>query len=139
MEWKFQDDTPLYLQIMEQMKMRIAAGEFQANEKLPSVRELALEAGVNPNTMQKALSELEREGYVYSPAHGRKICGRTARKAGGVERISCKRTHGTVSCQYGKNRIQQKRSGITAYGICTAVKEHKKKIESEAERNEHFS
>ena len=66
MEWKFQDDTPLYLQIMEQMKMRIAAGEFQANEKLPSVRELALEAGVNPNTMQKALSELEREGYVYS-------------------------------------------------------------------------
>lgn len=66
MEWKFQDDTPLYLQIMEQIKMRIAAGEFKANDKLPSVRELALDAGVNPNTMQKALSELEREGYVYS-------------------------------------------------------------------------
>lgn len=66
MEWKFNDETPIYLQIMEHMKTQIAAGEFKANDKLPSVRELALEAGVNPNTMQKALSELEREGLVYS-------------------------------------------------------------------------
>lgn len=66
MEWKFNDETPIYLQIMEHIKTQIAAGELKANDKLPSVRELALEAGVNPNTMQKALSELEREGFVYS-------------------------------------------------------------------------
>lgn len=66
MEWKFNDETPIYLQIMEHIKTQIASGELKTNDKLPSVRELALEAGVNPNTMQKALSELEREGLVYS-------------------------------------------------------------------------
>lgn len=66
MEWKFTDDTPIYQQIMDMMKQEIASGELAAGQKLPSVRELALEAGVNPNTMQKALAELEREGLLYS-------------------------------------------------------------------------
>ncbi len=66
MPWKFNDDIPIYLQIMTQFKEQIAAGTLKAGDKLDSVRELALEAGVNPNTMQKALSELEREGYVFS-------------------------------------------------------------------------
>jgi DNA-binding transcriptional regulator YhcF (GntR family) len=66
MEWKFNDESPLYLQIMEQIKTWIASGQLQANEKMMSVRDLAMEAGVNPNTMQKALSELEREGLLYS-------------------------------------------------------------------------
>ena len=66
MEWNFDENTPIYLQIIEQIKKCIATGELQADEKLPAVRELAVTAGVNPNTMQKALSELEREGLVFS-------------------------------------------------------------------------
>ena len=66
MEWNFEDDTPIYQQIKDHIKSAIATGEWKAGEKLPSVRELAIEAGVNPNTMQKALAELEREGLLYS-------------------------------------------------------------------------
>ena len=66
MKWEFNDDTPIYLQIMEHFKTEIASGGLKAGDKIPPVRELALEAGVNPNTMQKALSELEREGLLES-------------------------------------------------------------------------
>ncbi|RKI30711.1 GntR family transcriptional regulator [bacterium 1xD8-6] len=66
MEWKFTDDIPIYQQIMDIIKQQIASGELAVGEKLPSVREMALAAGVNPNTMQKALAELEREGLLYS-------------------------------------------------------------------------
>lgn len=66
MEWKFSDDIPIYQQIMDIIKQQIAIGDLAAGQKLPSVRELALDAGVNPNTMQKALAELEREGLLYS-------------------------------------------------------------------------
>ncbi len=66
MEWKFTDDIPIYQQIMNMLKQEIASGELAPGQKLPSVRELALEAKVNPNTMQKALAELEREGLLYS-------------------------------------------------------------------------
>ena len=66
MEWKFTDEIPIYQQIMYLLKQEIASGELEAGQKLPSVRELALEAGVNQNTMQKALAELEREGLLYS-------------------------------------------------------------------------
>ena len=60
------NDRPIYLQLMERIQRDIIAGVYQPGDKLPSVRDLALEAAVNPNTMQKALSELERSGLVYS-------------------------------------------------------------------------
>lgn len=66
MEWKFSDDLPIYQQIMDGIKQRIATGDWTQGQKLPSVRELAVQAGVNPNTMQKALAELEREGLLYT-------------------------------------------------------------------------
>jgi len=66
MAWEFKDDRPIYLQVMEQVKLRIVSGGYPAGSKLPAVRDLATEASVNPNTMQKALSELEREGLVYT-------------------------------------------------------------------------
>lgn len=66
MEWEFNDDLPIYQQIMDIIKQQIAVGELKPGQKMPPVRELALQAGVNPNTMQKALSELEREGLLYS-------------------------------------------------------------------------
>ena len=66
MGWKIDDGRPIWTQLKEQMIKRIVSGTYSSGEKLPSVRDLAGEAGVNPNTMQKALSELEREGVLYS-------------------------------------------------------------------------
>lgn len=66
MVWKFHNDTPIYTQLVEQIKIAIVTGEYAAGDKLPSVRDMAAEAGVNPNTLQRAFAELEREGLVYS-------------------------------------------------------------------------
>lgn len=66
MKWEFKNDRPIYTQLIEKIELSIVSGQFPAGSKLPSVRDLATEAGVNPNTMQKALSELERDGLVYS-------------------------------------------------------------------------
>lgn len=66
MSWNLDSDRPIFLQIIEKIQMDIISGVYHPGDKLPSVRELAQEASVNPNTMQKALSELERTGLVYS-------------------------------------------------------------------------
>ena len=66
MPWNLDSDRPIFLQIIEKIQLDIVSGIYQPGDKLPSVRELAQEATVNPNTMQKALSELERTGLVYS-------------------------------------------------------------------------
>ena len=62
----FDPNLPIYIQVMEEIKKEIFASEYLPGSKLASVRELALEYGVNPNTIQKALSELERTGIIYS-------------------------------------------------------------------------
>lgn len=64
MPWNFDNSIPIYLQIIQEMKRRIIRKELTPGERLASVRDLAKEAGVNPNTMQKALSELEVEGLL---------------------------------------------------------------------------
>ena len=64
--WEFNNDKPVYIQIMDEIKSKINSGEYTAGQRIPSVRELAEEARVNPNTMQKALMEAEREGYIVS-------------------------------------------------------------------------
>lgn len=66
MEWKLDGEAPIWAQIVETVKLGIVSGGFEPGERLPPVREMAMEAGVNPNTMQRALAELEREGLVYS-------------------------------------------------------------------------
>jgi len=66
MSWTFDNKKPIYLQIMEKIKLQIVSHTLEPNQQLPTVRELASEAGVNPNTIQRALSDLEREGFVYS-------------------------------------------------------------------------
>lgn len=66
MPWNLDSSRPIYLQIIERVQMDIITGRYQLGDKLPSVRDLAQEAAVNPNTMQKALSELERSGLIYS-------------------------------------------------------------------------
>ena len=64
MQYQFTNERPIYLQIMDIFKTEIISGTYQLGQKIDSVRDLALKAKVNPNTMQKALSELERIGLV---------------------------------------------------------------------------
>jgi DNA-binding transcriptional regulator YhcF (GntR family) len=66
MKWDINSERPVYIQLIEQIQAAIVSGSFKPTDKLPSVRELAAEASVNPNTMQKALAELERTGLIYS-------------------------------------------------------------------------
>ncbi len=66
MAWELKNDRPIYLQLMEQLKLLIISGAYPPGSRVPTVRELASEAAVNPNTMQKALSELERNGLLYA-------------------------------------------------------------------------
>lgn len=66
MVWSIRNDLPIYSQLVEQVKLAIVSGVFSPGERLVSVRDMATEAGVNPNTMQRALQELEREEMVFS-------------------------------------------------------------------------
>ena len=66
MEWSIVAGRPVYLQLIEQLELAIVVGEYPPGEKIPGVRDLAAQAQVNPNTMQKALTELERSGLIYS-------------------------------------------------------------------------
>ena len=66
MKWQFSADAPIYTQLVAQIQMYIVSRALPPGERLPSVREFAAEAGVNPNTMQRAMAELEREGLVHS-------------------------------------------------------------------------
>ena len=66
MNWKFSGDRPVYQQIMENIRGSVLRGELPSGGKIPSVRDLAAQAQVNPNTMQRAMTELEREGLLVS-------------------------------------------------------------------------
>lgn len=66
MPWDLESDRPIFAQIVDRLQMDIISGKYKAGEKLPTVRELAVEAGVNPNTMQKAYAQLEKQELVYS-------------------------------------------------------------------------
>ena len=66
MKWNYRDDLPIYSQLVEQLKRAIISGELKPGERLMAVREMAMEAQVNPNTMQRALTELEQQGLVFT-------------------------------------------------------------------------
>ena len=66
MAWQFRNDIPIYTQLIAQIQQQIVSGALLPGERLPSVRDLAAEAGVNPNTMQRAMMEMEREELVHS-------------------------------------------------------------------------
>ena len=82
MAWSFKEDRPIYTQLLEQIQARIVTGQYKIGERLPSVRELAAEAGGNPNTMQRALAELERIGLVYSQRTSGRMITDDAQKIG---------------------------------------------------------
>ena len=66
MDWSFRGDQPIYSQLVQQIRLAIISGVYPPGQRLMSVRDMAAEAGVNPNTMQRALQDLEREGMVCS-------------------------------------------------------------------------
>ncbi len=64
MSWNFNEDKPIFLQIAAEITRSIVSGKYAPGEKLPTVRDFALQAGVNPNTMQRALVEVEQNGLI---------------------------------------------------------------------------
>ena len=66
MNFKFDNNIPIYIQLVEQLKIYIISGKILPGDRLPSVRDLALDSKVNPNTMQKALTELEEQKLIYT-------------------------------------------------------------------------
>jgi len=76
MKFIFDNERPIYIQLLEEIKIEIISGRFKKGEKIPSVRELALQSKVNPNTVQKALNELEREKLIYTErTNGKYVTG----------------------------------------------------------------
>lgn len=66
MSWELKSDRPIYAQLIEQLELQICSGIYPPGARMPSVRDLAQEASVNPNTMQRALAKLEEDGLLYS-------------------------------------------------------------------------
>ena len=84
MSFDFNNDTPIYLQIIELIKMQIITKEYLPNQKIPSVRELSFVYEVNPNTIQKSLAELEEMGLIYTERTNGKF---VTNDAGIIERV----------------------------------------------------
>ena len=114
MNWNFVDGMLIYLQIIDELTIRIARRDYLPGEKLPSVREVAIEAGVNPNTVQRALTELERRGLV-----------RTERTSGRFvteDESVLKEIHNNLSSEYIAEMIQKLRNiGMSDKEIIEAV------------------
>ncbi len=66
MPWEFNTNEPIYLQLIKELELQIVSGTYPPGSQLPGVRSLAMDAAVNPNTMQRAMQELERLGLVYA-------------------------------------------------------------------------
>ena len=76
MSFDFKNDIPIYIQIIEHLKLQIISKKYLPNQKIPSVRELSLIFEVNPNTIQKALLELEYIGLIYTDrTNGKYVTG----------------------------------------------------------------
>ena len=80
MPWTMSGEKPIYLQLVDRIKRQIVSGKYSPGERFPSVRELAVEAAVNPNTMQRALSALEAEGLLITS----RTAGRTVTSDGSL-------------------------------------------------------
>lgn len=93
MGWSLDKSRPICPQIGEQLSVKIASGEFAPNQRLMSVREVALQAGVNPNTVQKAFEQLEAQGLIYSVrGSGWFVSDNTATAKKTVEKLTHEKT-----------------------------------------------
>ena len=115
MEWNFKNGIPIYTQIVDELTMRIASGQYSPGDKLESVRDLAMDAGVNPNTMQRALAELERRGLVFSE----RTSGRFVTK----DENTLKELHEELAGKYFEELTDKlRRIGMSGDEISAAVK-----------------
>lgn len=104
MSWIFRDDKPVYMQIIDNIKLNIVSGKYAPGSKILSVREFAEKVSVNPNTMQRALSALEIEGLLFTQRNsGRYITNN-------IELIN--QTREAIAIEHVKNFL----NGITALG-----------------------
>ncbi|HBV87199.1 MAG TPA: GntR family transcriptional regulator [Desulfosporosinus sp.] len=84
MPWDLKSDRPIYTQLIEQIELMIFSGAYPLGSKLPSVRDMAQEAAVNPNTMQRALAKLEEDGLIIT----HRTSGRTITEDGQMIQIA---------------------------------------------------
>ena len=128
MAWQFTSAQPIYRQLMDTLEMRIFRGTYESGAKLPSVRELASEASVNPNTMQRALSELERKGLVST----QRSSGRTVTEdAEAVERA--RREKAAALARTYNEQIQS--LGLTQKDAARLCEEQQDKEEEDGEHS----
>ncbi len=99
MAWKFSSDKPVYLQISERIVKKVLSGEYKAGEQIPSVRQIALEAAVNPNTVQHAFAELENEGLIISKG----TLGRFVTEDEQIVAICRRKMAEQLVCEFSKN------------------------------------
>ena len=119
MKWEFKNGIPIYLQIIAQIKVMIASGELRAGSKIPPVREMAVEAGVNPNTMHRALTQLEQEGLLYTQ--------RTAGRFVSEDKNVMKELRKAMSEQYIADMFHNlEKMGMDKQEIIAAVKNYEK-------------
>ncbi|MPN43629.1 hypothetical protein SDC9_191189 [bioreactor metagenome] len=114
MTWDLKSDRPIYLQLVEHLQLAIVSGRLPAGSRVPPVRELASQAAVNPNTMQKALQELEQSGLI-----------QTQRTSGRIVTEDTDRIQATRQ-QLAKNQLdaffeQMQRLGCTRHEILSLV------------------
>ena len=105
MGWNVSDSGPIWMQLHRQLMQRISAGIYPKGSKMPTVRELASEAGVNPNTMQRALAQLEADGLVVT----NRTAGRTVTEDGEVLARMCR--------QLAREQIQAYFDGMERLGF----------------------
>ena len=111
MQWQLEGDRPIYQQLVDQIMMQIVSGQRKAGDKVPAVRELAADAGVNPNTVQRALAELEGTGLLHTQrTAGRFVTEDTAVIQSAKEDLARSRTREYLEsmAQLGYDRQQVK-------------------------------
>ncbi len=116
MAWILSADKPIYSQLVEIIQIQIISGKYKAGDRLPSVRELAAEASVNPNTMQKALAELERNALI--------ITQRTSGRIVTEDTELIQKTQTNLASEYIKNFFRtMKELGYSSDEILSLVRE----------------
>ena len=116
MQWQLRGDRPIYQQIMEKLTEQIVSGQLNAGDKVPPVRELAAQAGVNPNTMQRALQELESRGLLQA----QRTAGRTVTADDTALQALRRRRAGTLAAEF---LHQMQALGLTEAEIETLLRE----------------
>ena len=116
MEWDIRNDQPIYTQLIQQVTLAILSGTFPCGGRLPPVREMAAEAGVNPNTMQRALQELESRGLLQA----QRTAGRTVTADDTALQALRRRRAGTLAAEF---LHQMQALGLTEAEIETLLRE----------------